>query len=368
MTSILIITSPQDTHSIFLRVALSEEGHKVSRLMSSELFNTETASITFDNQSTTEDIEFICAETKAATQMDYDRVWLRRPKLIHPNTIQDTHTHNLFSREQNTFFDGLCLAYEGNAEWINPPQARSRIVNKVYQLKLARKLGFEIPQTIVTNDAAAVQNFKAKYKINDLIIKSFHTLYWPSDDGVKIMYTSALENSDLLTSQQLIATPSIVQERVPKAFEIRVVAFRSVLVAAKINTQIADAIDWRYEQNTRGIAVEPYKLPEDIESLCKNFMEKAGIKFGCFDFIVTPSGKHIFLEINESGQFLFLEELCPEIHLLDIAVNFLGFDNSVDNFIWQEREPQYTLKDLQTIVNTLKSKEENNYTSSVQLK
>jgi glutathione synthase/RimK-type ligase-like ATP-grasp enzyme len=182
------------------------------------------------------------------------------------------------------------------------------------------------------------------------------------------MYTSEFENTDQMIPEQLMATPSIIQEQITKAFEVRVVAFHSVLIAGKIHTQVKNAIDWRYEQNIRGIAIEPYTLPKHIEELCIRYMKKAEIKFGCFDFIVTPTGDHIFLEINEAGQFLFLEELCPDIPLLDITVQFLTHEGTVDNFTWKKRQSKHTLKDLQPIANTYKAKEEKSYTSSVQLK
>ena len=45
-------------------------------------------------------------------------------------------------------------------------------------------------------------------------------------------------------------------------------------------------------------------------------MAKLGIVFGCFDFVVTPEGEFIFLEVNESGDFLWMEECAPEYNIL----------------------------------------------------
>ena len=33
-------------------------------------------------------------------------------------------------------------------------------------------------------------------------------------------------------------------------------------------------------------------------------MRALGLVFGAFDFIVTPTGEYVFLEVNEMGQFL----------------------------------------------------------------
>lgn len=52
-------------------------------------------------------------------------------------------------------------------------------------------------------------------------------------------------------------------------------------------------------------------------------MRQLGIVFGCFDFIITPDDEYIFLEVNEMGQFLWIEEILPELKLLDKFCEFL---------------------------------------------
>lgn len=52
-------------------------------------------------------------------------------------------------------------------------------------------------------------------------------------------------------------------------------------------------------------------------------MERLGILFGAFDFIVTPRGEHVFLKVNSAGQFLWVEEANPEVPTLAPFVDFL---------------------------------------------
>jgi hypothetical protein len=40
-----------------------------------------------------------------------------------------------------------------------------------------------------------------------------------------------------------------------------------------------------------------------------------GLNYGAIDLIVTPRGEHVFLENNPVGQFLFIEELVPELDM-----------------------------------------------------
>jgi len=67
-------------------------------------------------------------------------------------------------------------------------------------------------------------------------------------------------------------------------------------------------------------------------------MRKLGLAFGCIDLIVTPEGEHVFLEVNEMGQFLWAEQdepACPMLrafasllveHRLDPSSRLVGSD------------------------------------------
>ena len=73
----------------------------------------------------------------------------------------------------------------------------------------------------------------------------------------------------------------------------------------------------------RDLAVEPLKLPAIVEDRCLALLAKLGLQFGCIDMIVSPAGDWIFLEINQMGQFLWIEEANQDIHLLENFVQLL---------------------------------------------
>ena len=106
------------------------------------------------------------------------------------------------------------------------------------------------------------------------------------------------------------------------------------MVAAKLHSQlhVDGQVDWRAIR-TGQMLVEPYQLPEDVEAKIRVFMRQLGIVFGSFDFIVTPDGDYVFLEVNEQGQFLWLEEYNSNFHMLDIFIQFL-LHKSID-YHWQ---------------------------------
>jgi hypothetical protein len=53
-------------------------------------------------------------------------------------------------------------------------------------------------------------------------------------------------------------------------------------------------------------ALSLFAGPSNPPALTK-FMETFGLIYGAFDLIVTPEGRYVFLEINPSGQFMWLE-------------------------------------------------------------
>jgi len=68
--------------------------------------------------------------------------------------------------------------------------------------------------------------------------------------------------------------------------------------------------------------MEAWQIPPAIAQLCSRLLEALGLVFGCFDFIVTPDEEYVFLEVNPSGQFLFVERHTG-MPLLDAFCEFL---------------------------------------------
>ena len=124
----------------------------------------------------------------------------------------------------------------------------------------------------------------------------------------------------LLDERSMALTPGIYQKIMKKNFELRVVFFNDEYIAIKIENN--KALDWR-TLNLQKQALHPTKIPHEIEKKCIELMKRLNIIFGCFDFIVTPQNEYIFLEVNEMGQFLWIEEIRPEVKILDKFCEFL---------------------------------------------
>ena len=65
--------------------------------------------------------------------------------------------------------------------------------------------------------------------------------------------------------------------------------------------------DWRRD----GIGLiedwVPHQLPAELEKRLLSFMRYFGLNYGAVDFILTPDGRYVFLEVNPVGEFFWLE-------------------------------------------------------------
>lgn len=127
-----------------------------------------------------------------------------------------------------------------------------------------------------------------------------------------MFYSQKAEPQDIAASSEeaFTQTVSFVQDYVDKAFELRITVVDGEAFACKIDSQAMDEdkgkTDWRQGLD-HGIRHEVFPLPDRVTAFCNKFLKRMHLNFGCFDFIVTPSGEYVFLECNPNGQWLWVE-------------------------------------------------------------
>ena len=87
---------------------------------------------------------------------DLHSVYFRRAPTIFPN-CQNLDDTNFINGERRDFLEGLYLAL--NCKWINPLFSTYKAERKIYQLSVAKEVGFKIPNTILSNDPKQITNF-----------------------------------------------------------------------------------------------------------------------------------------------------------------------------------------------------------------
>lgn len=221
-------------------------------------------------------------------------IYYRKPML--PNLSEfDPAYHSMIAQDILEIVTGLANSFDGLV--LSKPYLLKRAENKTYQLLTLRELGVPYPLSAIGN-------------AHDLDTKliSAHKIIKPLTQG-KIDKGSHFElfQTNRLTQSvgDISLTPVYVQEFVEKSYEVRITCLDNYIWPVRIVS--SDLTDWR-----RITAKNTYALidvPDKIKQMCLNILKFFELRFGAFDFIVTPTGEWVFLEINPNGQWLWLEEV-----------------------------------------------------------
>ena len=214
---------------------------------------------------------------------------------------------------------------------------------KPVQVRLAQSIGLAIPETLFTNDPMAIRSLMRRHG-GQVVFKVLTGVSWSEQESSWTPYTTMLQEEDLVEDFLLQATPGIYQALVEKNYELRITVMGEHVFAAKIRSQetLEGKLDWRRAYDE--LIMEPYTLPSVVADLCRRLVRKLGLIFGCLDFVVTPAGEYVFLEVNEMGQFLFLERY-TEMPLLDAFCEFLLQGRA--DFSWSEDKATVRYKDVE---------------------
>lgn len=239
-------------------------------------------------------------------------VWFRRPKAVSTAHLSgDLEYRQYVEKEFAAALRGLYTTLE-DAFWMNHPLASRHVIeqNKLLQLQLAARSGLETPQTLVTNNPAELLAFCDRHG-GTIAIKALHAAIFREADGVAGLYTHRVSTDYLRTrAASISACPLMAQEYIPKQIELRITIVGTQVLTCAIHSQDSPKTidDWR-RYDLENVKHEPYELPHDVRLKLLAFMKSCGLKFGAIDMIVTPSGQYVFLEVNPSGQFGWIEEL-----------------------------------------------------------
>lgn len=239
------------------------------------------------------------------------RSWRPQPLLPRFRSLAQQRDYwAFFQNEWVAFYKGfsLTLAYNG-VFCVNPPPFNLAWEEKCCQLWLAAEVGLDIPPTLYTARLSSAQDFYREHD-GEIIYKPFRAYIRVREDqddqttyAIKLM-TNRVQADDLIEHEDFIPTPSIFQPYIPKQFELRIVVIGKHLFACAIHSQQSarSRDDWRrfdFEHTPH----TPYTLPDHIADKLLQLMDRLGLIFGSIDMIVTPSGQHVFLEVNPNGQF-----------------------------------------------------------------
>lgn len=318
-TRILILTAAEDFHAVAVAEALERKQATVVLWATSD-FPTRSEESVYLDQAGARSLRVRGVGLELVDPV-FDVTWRRRP--THVVNHQALHPADLAFAEAecSVFRRSLYRLLAPSSFWVNPPDAAARAGSKLLQHEVAARIGLKMPETLFTNSPREIRAFLDRP--GETIYKPLSPIGWREQGGRQLApYTAVVTQERLAADEVLRQTPGIFQKLVPKAHELRVTAIGRRLFAAKVLSQQTreGKLDWRRSYDE--LRFEPTRLPPMLEMQCLTLLDQLGLVFGCFDFIVTPAGEHVFLEVNEMGQFLFVERSCG-LPLLDAFSEFL---------------------------------------------
>ena len=247
----------------------------------------------------------------ADAEVDLSRVtavWDRRPGTPHAGSAVDDASQRAFVElASRVFAQGFWETLD--TRWLPAhPATVRRAENKLVQLDLAARIGFTVPETLITNDPHEFLDFHADQH-GRLVTKSLVNIdVKRAAQAHVVVFTHVVQRRDVMNDQSLRHAPAIFQPYVDKHSEIRVTVVGDRVFAAEIASQSSrlTRYDWRHYDDP-SVRYSPHTLPIDVERRCLQLVERLGLAFGAIDLILTPSGDYVFLEINANGQWGFIE-------------------------------------------------------------
>lgn len=188
--------------------------------------------------------------------------------------------------------------------WFNHPQHIAAAEYKPVQLALARSCDLAVPRTLITNDVNAAWVFADE--VGRVIYKPLTPATVVDGESCRVVFTTPISANQI--DQSVSTTAHLFQEWTDKAYEVRLTVVDERVFPARIDTSsTAAAIDWRSDyDNVKYTAVD--SVPGDAREGVRLLMHQLRLRFGVFDFIVTPDGQWVFLELNPNGQWAWIED------------------------------------------------------------
>lgn len=296
---LLVLTSSGDVTADYLTAKLATSAVPFVRLDTDTC--TATARASYDR-----DGPVLVVDGRALLPADIDSVWLRRPKEIHIDIDGDETERVQVANEWSEAIEGF-LAHVPIDRWMNHPTRNVLASHKLEQLTRARSAGLSIPDTLVTQDRDALDDFWRRHD-GRVVAKPLASGYLERpDQTVSSIYTNRVLARHL-DAAPLGPCPTLFQAEIPKTLDVRVAVIDERLTAVGMRRAVEgeQIVDIRRD-NMENVEYVPVTMPEAVASALRGLVRSYGLRFAAVDFAITPEGEWVFFEINPNGQWAWTD-------------------------------------------------------------
>ena len=166
--------------------------------------------------------------------------------------------------------------------------------SKPYQAQLIQEYGFEVPETLVTNEADLVREFQRRHT----------AVIYKSISGVRSIVQRMTDRDD--ERLDLIRwCPTQFQEFV-EGTNVRVHTIGEEVFATSVSTE---ATDYRYAFRQVGDPAEltEVELSDELREKCVNLTRGLGLAFAGIDLKITPDDRVFCFEVNPCPAYSYYQ-------------------------------------------------------------
>ncbi|QEO14731.1 hypothetical protein FLP10_10170 [Agromyces intestinalis] len=290
---ILIAAGRDDAHAVAVADCLRDTGVKVVRLDTADLAGAGSLELAFGAGHHPEltlhtGTEPHSDDPAATDPVDLARAtvgWWRRPGPVAP---ADHVPHEVL--------EGVIASL--SIDWLNPPAAEDAARHTLVQWTAAAELGFALPHTIVTRDPDRARAFAIRHRVAGVVTKSLRPHTGTGE-------THRLEASDLTVLDRVRHSPTLLQEYVD-GVDLRVTVAGDEVFAAEVDGS-GTLRPWELRRGREPALIRPAELPGSLGAALVGLARRLGLGITTVDLRRTADGRHVLLDLDPSGSWLFVE-------------------------------------------------------------
>jgi glutathione synthase/RimK-type ligase-like ATP-grasp enzyme len=299
---LLILTNTDDVTADYLESVLTKHKIRLVRLDTDTIL--QRTSFAFSGEHARIQVDGVSYSPE-----EFSNVWYRRPERLKSPQLNDSPEARVILDEWSEALEGF-FAHIPERRWMNHPARNVGASHKLEQLTRAATVGLRVPNTIVTQNADDLRAFYAAHG-ERVIVKPMATGYVerPNDERDSLVYTNTVPRECLADLEDLSACPTLFQERIDKASDVRITVVDADMHAVELIAREPDGsqrCDIR-RNNMDDVAYRSVTLPHAVEGRIRALATHYGLRFAAIDMAVTQQEEWVFFEINPNGQWAWLD-------------------------------------------------------------
>lgn len=310
MNTVVVLTCLSDSHADAVGKYLKNQDVRFVRLNSDEYDSNNEISFNLNNKKKFQ----VYSHGSLIKTGDIISVWYRKPEysVFKKRSLSEQLIDQFELKQKLVLFNSYAthLAKQ-NKFCLNRRTDDRAASDKQFQLITAKKMGFKVPDTLITSSDASIRDFITLHN-NTSIIKSIGVPIVEAGDRVRGFFTREL-TLDLyknLVKKTSFTSPVLLQEKIKKKYELRITVVGNKIFPCKIygDKKLIHDIDIR-KIKPETLEHSEYQLPSKIKNLCFELVKKLNLQYAAIDMAVDIEGNYIFFEINPNGQYQWIENL-----------------------------------------------------------